>query len=86
VVIYDQEYFVRGDLDEEYIQKLGKYLDDKMRAIVGRRDGDSLRVAVLAGAPCPLNEYHNEGEVNEQTSRMSTRKVGECSRNTRTGS
>jgi cell division protein ZapA (FtsZ GTPase activity inhibitor) len=39
VIIYDQEYFVRGALDEEYIQKLAKYLDVKMRAIAGRTHG-----------------------------------------------
>ncbi len=50
VEIYDQEYNIKGDLDPEYIQKLAKYLDGKMRSIAGRSHTvDSLRVAVLAG-------------------------------------
>ncbi len=58
VEIYDQEYHIRGDLDPEYIQKLAKYLDTKMRSIAGRAHTvDSLRVAVLAALNL-ADEYH----------------------------
>lgn len=80
VVIYDQEYFVRGDLDEEYIQKLAKYLDAKMRAIAGRtRTVDSLRVAVLAALNI-ADEYHQVKAKHEETTKRVDEKVDECSR------
>ena len=80
VVIYDQEYFVRGDLDGEYIQKLAKYLDVKMRAIAGRtRTVDSLRVAVLAALNI-ADEYHQVKAKYEETTKRVDEKVDECSR------
>jgi cell division protein ZapA len=80
VVIYDQEYFVRGDLEEEYIQKLAKYLDVKMRAIAGRtRTVDSLRVAVLAALNV-ADEYHQVKAKYEQITQRVDEKVEVCSR------
>jgi cell division protein ZapA len=80
VVIYDQEYFVRGDLDEEYIQKLAQFLDTKMRSIAGRtRTVDSLRVAVLAALNI-ADEYHQVKTKYEETSKRVDEKVEECSR------
>ncbi len=80
VVIYDQQYFVRGDLDEEYIQKLAKYLDVKMRAIAGRtRTVDSLRVAVLAALNV-ADEYHQVKAKYEQITQRVDEKVEVCSR------
>jgi cell division protein ZapA len=71
VVIYDQEYFMRGDLNEEYIQKLAEYLDGKMRAIAkGTRTVDSLRVAILAGLNI-ADEYHQlKAKYDESTQRV----------------
>jgi cell division protein ZapA len=58
VEIYDQEYHMKGDLDPEYIQKLAKFLDTKMRSIASRSNTvDSLRVAVLAALNV-ADEYH----------------------------
>jgi cell division protein ZapA len=58
VVIYDQEYHMRGQLDPDYIHKLAKFLDGKMRSIAERTHTvDSLRVAVLAGLNI-ADEYH----------------------------
>lgn len=49
VEIYDQAYFMRGDLDPEYIRRLAEFVDGKMRSIAARtRTVDSLRLAVLA--------------------------------------
>jgi cell division protein ZapA len=71
---------MRGDLDEEYIQKLAQYLDTKMRAIAARtRTVDSLRVAVLAGLNI-ADEYHREKAKYEETTKRLDAKVDECSR------
>lgn len=79
VVIYDQEYHMKGELDPEYIQKLASYLDAKMRSIAGRtRTVDSLRVAVLAGLNI-ADEYHQLRARHEATTKEVDRKVGECS-------
>jgi len=49
VEIYDQSYFMRGDLEPEYIRRLAEFVDGKMRSIATRtRTVDSLRLAVLA--------------------------------------
>jgi len=80
VVIYDQEYFMRGALDKEYIQKLAKYLDAKMRDIAGRRRTvDSLRVAVLAALNI-ADEYHQVKAKYEETTKRVDQKVEDCSR------
>ena len=80
VIIYDQEYFVRGAMDEEYIQKLGKLVDTKMRAIAGRtRTVDSLRLAVLAALNI-ADEYHQIKARYEETTKRVDEKVEECSR------
>jgi cell division protein ZapA len=58
VVIYEQEYFMRGDLNQEYIQKLAQYVDTKMRSIAERtRTVDTVRVAMLAALNV-ADEYH----------------------------
>jgi cell division protein ZapA len=77
VVIYDQEYFMRGDLNEEYIQKLAQYLDTKMRSIAERtRTVDSLRVAMLAALNV-ADEYHQLKARYEEVTEHMDRKVGE---------
>ena len=79
VDIYDQQYTIRGDLDEEYIQRLAKYLDGKMRTIAERtRTVDSLRVAVLAALNI-ADEYHHLKAQQEATARKVEEIVGECS-------
>lgn len=80
VVIYDLEYNMKGEVDPEYIRKLAKYLDTKMRSIAGRsRTVDSLRVAILAGLNI-ADEYHQlktkQGAANEEVEE----RIGECSR------
>ncbi|HTS68908.1 MAG TPA: cell division protein ZapA [Terriglobia bacterium] len=78
VVIYDQEYFMRGDLNEEYIQKLARYLDAKMRSIAERtRTVDTLRVAILAALNV-ADEYHQVKARYEETIDRVDQKVGEC--------
>lgn len=79
VMIYDQEYYMKGALDAEYIEKLAQYLDAKMRSIAGRtRTVDSLRVAVLAGLNI-ADEYHQLKAKHESTTKEVNQKVGEYS-------
>ena len=78
VVIYDQEYFMRGDLNEEYIQKLAQYLDAKMRSIAERtRTVDTLRVAMLAALNV-ADEYHQLKARYEEVTQQVDQKVGQC--------
>jgi cell division protein ZapA len=78
VMIYDQEYNMKGDLDPEYIEKLAKFLDGKMRSIAARsRTVDSLRVAVLAGLNL-ADEYHQLKAKYETANKDVGEKVGEC--------
>jgi cell division protein ZapA len=79
VVIYDQEYFMRGDLNEEYIQKLARYLDTKMRSIAERtRTVDTVRVAILAALNV-VDEYHQLKARHEEATEHMEQKVGEYS-------
>ena len=78
VVIYDQEYFMRGDLDQEYIQKLAQYLDTKMRSIAERtRTVDTLRVAMLAALNV-ADEYHQLKARYDEVTQNLDQKVDEC--------
>ncbi len=77
VEIYDQEYHMKGELDPEYIRKLAKFLDAKMRWIASRTHTvDSLRVAVLAALNI-ADEYHQLKAKHEATGRRVDEKVGE---------
>lgn len=49
VEIYDQVYNVAGDLEPDYVERLAKYVDLRMRQIArGTGAVDSVKVAVLA--------------------------------------
>jgi cell division protein ZapA len=78
VEIYDQHYDIRGDLDPEYIQRLAKFLDGRMRMIAERtRTVDSLRVAILAALNI-ADEYHHLKAQQEATTRKVEQLVEEC--------
>jgi len=78
VVIYDQEYNMKGQVDAEYIEKLAEFLDTKMRSIAARsRTVDSLRVAVLAGLNL-ADEYHQLKAKHDASTKEVGQKVGEC--------
>lgn len=78
VVIYDQEYNMKGQLDPEYIEKLAEFLDKKMRSIAARsRAVDSLRVAVLAGLNL-ADEYHQLKAKHDASTKEVGQKVEEC--------
>jgi cell division protein ZapA len=77
VVIYDQEYFMRGDLNQEYIEKLATYLDTKMRSIAERtRTVDTVRVAMLAALNV-ADEYHQMKAKYEKATHDIDEKVDE---------
>lgn len=77
VEIYDQEYHMRGDLDAEYLQKLAKFLDARMRWIAARTHTvDSLRVAVLAALNI-ADDYHQLKAQFEETTQRVDQKVEE---------
>ncbi len=78
VEIYDQAYHMRGELDVEYIQRLARYLDAKMRSIAERTHTvDSLRVAVLAALNI-ADEYHQLKAKHEAETQQVSQKVDEC--------
>lgn len=59
VEIYGQTYTLSGDLDENYVQKLARYVDEKMNAVAeATHNVDSVRVAVLA-AMAIADELHS---------------------------
>jgi cell division protein ZapA len=59
VEIYGQSYTLGGDLDEAYVQKLARYVDQKMVAVAeATHTVDSVRVAVLA-AMAIADELHS---------------------------
>ena len=58
VEIYGQSYTLSGDLDDNYVQKLARYVDEKMNAVAeATHTVDSVRVAVLA-AMAIADELH----------------------------
>jgi len=49
VQIFGQTYSIQGELDQAYVQKLARYVDEKMNAIADvTRTVDTQKVAVLA--------------------------------------
>jgi cell division protein ZapA len=59
VEIFGQSYSLSGDLDEAYVQKLARYVDEKMIAVgEATQTVDSVRVAVLA-AMAIADELHS---------------------------
>jgi cell division protein ZapA len=79
VVIYDQEYHMRGELDPEYIRGLAQFVDGKMRSIAARtRTVDSLRTAILAALNI-ADEYHQLRVEHEAIARRVDQKLCACS-------
>ena len=59
VQIFGQAYSIQGDLDGKYVQKLAKYVDERMHAIAdATATVDTQKVAVLA-ALAIADELHN---------------------------
>ena len=59
VEIFGQTYSIRGELEEKYVQKLARYVDEKMHAIAGATATvDTQKVAVLV-ALAIADELHS---------------------------
>lgn len=59
VQIFGQVYSIRGELEEKYVQKLAKYVDEKMQAIAEATGiVDTQKLAVLA-ALAIADELHS---------------------------
>ena len=59
VQIFGQRYSIQGELDGKYVQKLAKFVDDKMHEIADvTKTVDTQKVAVLA-ALAIADELHN---------------------------
>lgn len=80
VQIFGQTYSIRGELDERYVEKLSKYVDEKMHTIAAATATvDTQKVAVLA-ALAIADELHSiqrergdrEGLLREQAERCLT--------------
>ena len=82
VVIYDQVYHIRpsGDSDPEQVERLARYVDTRMRMIVGKtRDVDALRVAVLTALHI-ADEHHSLESQHEALLEAVSEKSAEFSR------
>ena len=67
VQIFGQVYSIRGELEEKYVQKLAKYVDEKMHTIAEATGiVDTQKLAVLA-ALAIADEFHSlKTEVTEE--------------------
>lgn len=69
---------MRGELDAEYIEKLARFVDEKMRSIASRsQNADSLRTAILAALNI-ADEYHQLLARREAESHEVNQKMGRC--------
>lgn len=79
VEIYNQTYNIRSDGDNEYVMRLAKFVDGKMREISsGTMTVDSLKVAILAALHI-ADEYHQLKNEREQTDAQLAARSAECS-------
>ena len=78
VEIYNQTYNIRADGDNDYIIRLAKFVDGKMREISsGTHTVDSLKVAILAALHI-ADEYHQLKSEQEQTDQQLASRSAEC--------
>ncbi len=72
VNIYGTEYSIRGSTDKEYIKRVAKYVDSKMREVNNTISIDSsLKIAILAALNI-ADELFNEREQSDQRKSNST--------------
>lgn len=78
VEIHGQRYPIRSTLDPEYVARLARYVDEKMRAASeSTPTGDSLRLAVLAALNiadellrCRDANHARDGELAERAGEL----------------
>jgi cell division protein ZapA len=79
VEIYNQVYNIRGDGNNEYVQDLATYVDEKMREISSNTlTVDSLRVAILAAVNI-ADELHQLKKQNEEMDKVLGERSGQFS-------
>jgi len=78
VEIYNQVYNIRSDGESGYIEKLAKFVDDKMREISsGTLTVDSLKVAILAALHI-ADELHSLKSTQERIDMHLASRSSEC--------
>ena len=78
VEIYGQSYTLGGDLDDTYVQKLARYVDEKMSAVAAATHTvDSVRVAVLA-AMAIADELHSLQQEKDQRNETLRERAEQC--------
>src|SRR4051794_25902920 len=79
VEIYNQNYSIRSDGDNQYILDLADYVDKKMREISsGTMTVDSLKVAILAALHI-ADEYYQLKNAQAQNDAQLAARSSECS-------
>ena len=79
VEIYNQTYNIRGDGNNDYIQQLAVYVDQKMREIASSTlTVDSLRVAILAALNI-ADELYQTRKRYEQFDHLLGERSAQCS-------
>ena len=67
VQIFGQTYTIQGDLDPAYVQKLAKFVDEKMDAIARATSTvDTQKIAVLAALAISDELFNMRAESGEQ--------------------
>jgi len=80
VEIHGQRYPIRSTLDPEYVARLARYVDEKMRAAAeSAPTGDALRLAVLAALNV-ADELFRCRDVNRARSGELAERAGELER------
>ena len=78
VEIYGQSYTLSGDVDEAYVQKLARYVDEKMNAAAAATHTvDSVRLAVLA-AMAIADELHTLQQEKNQRDETLRERAEQC--------
>lgn len=78
VQIFGQTYAIRGELDEEYVQKLAAYVDEKMRAIAdATATVDTQKLAVLA-ALAIADELHSTQKERDDRGELLREQAERC--------
>ena len=67
VQIFGQIYSIRGELEDKYVQKLAKYVDEKMQAIADATGiVDTQKLAVLAALAITDELHSTQRERSEE--------------------
>ena len=72
VEIFGQVYSIQGELDAKYVQRLAKYVDEKMHAIAGAtKTVDTQKVAVLTALAIADELHSMQRERNDREELLS---------------